>query len=139
MEKAHAVLAKGDALASNQVRISLLDRSIERNGLLEAARRLGVTLIAYSPLAQGVLSGRFHDDPPPRRSVMGLRRISGSIRPEKIRRTAPLVAELKKVAALHGATASQVALNWLVSFWGDTVVAIPGARSRLRLPRRRAR
>ena len=58
MEKAHSVLAKrGIPLASNQVRISLLDRSIERNGLLEAAKRLGIALIAYSPLAQGILSG----------------------------------------------------------------------------------
>jgi aryl-alcohol dehydrogenase-like predicted oxidoreductase len=128
MEKAHSVLAKrGIPLASNQVRISLLDRSIERNGLLEAAKRLGIALIAYSPLAQGILSGRFHDDPTAIESVMRLRRMSGSIRPEKIKRTAPLVAELKRVAAVHGATASEVALNWLVSFWGDTVVAIPGA------------
>jgi aryl-alcohol dehydrogenase-like predicted oxidoreductase len=128
MEKAHSVLAKrGIPLASNQVRISLLDRSIERYGLLAAARRLGVTLIAYSPLAQGVLSGRFHDDPTAIESVMRLRRISGSIRPEKIRRASPLVAELKRVAVLHAATPSQVALNWLVNFWGDTVVAIPGA------------
>lgn len=128
MEKAHAVLAeRGIALASNQVRISLLDRSIERNGLLETAKRLGVALIAYSPLAQGVLTGRFHDDPAAAAAVTGKRRASGSIRPETIARTAPLIAELRKVGAVHGATASQVALNWVVSYWGETVVAIPGA------------
>ena len=70
MEVAQAALAKrGLPLVSNQVRISLLDRSIERNGVLEAARRLGVTLIAYSPLAQGILTGRFHDDPQALKSV----------------------------------------------------------------------
>jgi aryl-alcohol dehydrogenase-like predicted oxidoreductase len=128
MEKAYAILAKrGMALASNQVRISLLDRSIERNGLLEAARRLGVALIAYSPLAQGILTGRFHDDPSAAAAVTGKRRASGSIRPGTIARTAPLIAALKKVGAVHGATASQVALNWVLSFWGDTVLAIPGA------------
>ena len=128
MEEAHAVLAKrGIPLASNQVRISLLDRSIERNGLLEAAKRLGISLIAYSPLAQGILTGRFHDDPGAMGSVTRMRRMSGSIRPETIAKTAPLVAELKKVASAHGATPSQVALNWLVSFWGEAVVAIPGA------------
>ncbi len=128
LEKAHAALAKrGIPLASNQVRISLLDRSIEANGLLEVAKRLGVTLIAYSPLAQGVLSGRFHDDPGAIASVTRMRRMSGSINPGTLERTRPLVEELKRVAAAHGATASQVALNWLVSRWGDTVVAIPGA------------
>jgi aryl-alcohol dehydrogenase-like predicted oxidoreductase len=128
MEESCALLAaRGIPLASNQVRISLLDRSIERNGLLEAAKRLGVTLIAYSPLAQGILTGRFHDDPEAMESVSRMRRMSGSIRPETLARTAPLVAELKRVAAAHKATASQVALNWLVRFWGDTVVAIPGA------------
>jgi aryl-alcohol dehydrogenase-like predicted oxidoreductase len=128
MEEAHARLAqRGIVLASNQVRISLLDRSIERNGLLEAARRLGVTLIAYSPLAQGILTGRFHDDPAAARSVASARRIASSINPSTLAKTAPLVAELKKVASAHGAMPSQVALNWLVSRWGDTVVAIPGA------------
>ena len=128
MEEAHAVLARrGIPLVSNQVRISLLDRSIEKNGLLAAAQRLGITLIAYSPLAQGILSGRFHDDPSAVASVTRMRRMSGSIKEATLNRTAPLVAELKNVAAAHGATASQVALNWLVNFWGDTVVAIPGA------------
>jgi aryl-alcohol dehydrogenase-like predicted oxidoreductase len=128
MEEAHSVLAKrGIPLASNQVRISLLDRSIERNGLLEAAKRLGIALIAYSPLAQGILTGRFHDDPGAAGAVTRMRRMSGSIKPETIAKTAPLVAELKRVASAHAAAPSQVALNWLVSFWGEAVLAIPGA------------
>ena len=58
MQEAHAALAaEGIPLASNQVRFSLLDRSIETNGVLEAARRLGVTIIAWSPLAQGCSPG----------------------------------------------------------------------------------
>ncbi|BDG05623.1 aldo/keto reductase [Anaeromyxobacter oryzae] len=128
MEEAHAVLARrGIPLVSNQVRISLLDRSIERNGVLEAARRLGITLIAYSPLAQGVLTGRFHDDPAAVASVSWGRRVSGSLGPAALKRTRPLVEELQRIAAAHGATPSQVALSWVVSFWGDVVVAIPGA------------
>jgi aryl-alcohol dehydrogenase-like predicted oxidoreductase len=53
--------------------------------------------------------------------------MSGSISPRTLAKTAPLVAELKKVAAARGVTPSQVALAWVVSFWGDVVVAIPGA------------
>lgn len=128
MQKAHDVLAKrGIPLVANQVRINLLDRSIEGNGILETARKLGMTLIAYSPLAQGLLSGRFHDDPAAAAAVTRMRRMSGSIKPETIARTSKLVAEIRKIAAAHKATTSQVALNWLVSFYGDTVVAIPGA------------
>jgi len=128
MEEAHAVLARrGIPLVSNQVRISLLDRSVEATGIMEAARRLGITLSAYSPLAQGVLTGRFHDDPAALGAVTRSRRMSGSIKESALARTRPLVEELGRIAAAHKATRSQVALNWLINFWGQTVVAIPGA------------
>ena len=133
MAKAAAALrAEGLPLASNQVRINLLDRGIETNGVLDMARRLGVTLIAYSPLAQGILTGRYHDDPAQVRSLPRGRRsrLSPSSRfltPEGLRRSAPLVAELRAVGEAHGASVAQVALAWLVTYYGDTVVAIPGA------------
>jgi aryl-alcohol dehydrogenase-like predicted oxidoreductase len=133
MEKAGAALqAEGLPLASNQVFINLLDRSIESNGVLELARRHGVTLIAYSPLAQGVLTGRYHDDPALVKALpYGRRsRLSPSSRfltPEGLARSAPLIAELRAVGEAHGATPAQVALAWLVTYYGDTVVAIPGA------------
>ncbi len=64
MGRAHAALADRNlVLAGNQVRYSLLDWGIESNGVMETAKELGVTLIAYSPLAQGVLSGKYHDEP----------------------------------------------------------------------------
>lgn len=128
MIEAHETLAeRGIPLASNQVRISLLDRSIETNGVLEAAKSLGVSLIAYSPLAQGLLSGRFHEDPSALSSVLPARRLYSGLDQRTIARTAPLVAELGRVAEAHGATRSQVALNWVLNFWGEGVLAIPGA------------
>lgn len=48
---------KGVVLASNQVQYSLLYRAPEKNGVLRACNELGITLIAYSPLAQGLLTG----------------------------------------------------------------------------------
>ncbi len=64
MRRAHAALQKrGLPLAVNQVRYSLLDRSIETDGILETARELGVTLIAYTPLASGLLTGKYHQNP----------------------------------------------------------------------------
>lgn len=128
MRRAHKELAAfGLPLASNQVKYSLLHRRIESNGLLEAAKELGITIIAYSPLAQGLLSGKFHDDPSLVRNRIGWRKYTPSYWPSGMRKSATVVQELKRLAGKYAATPSQVALNWLVSFHGETVVAIPGA------------
>ncbi len=128
MRRAHAALAaRGLALASNQVKYSLLDRRVESNGVLAAARDLGITVIAYSPLAQGLLSAKFHDDPELLAGTAGPRRRLAAFRKKGLAASRPLVEEVKRIAAAHGATASQVALGWLLRFHGDTVVAIPGA------------
>ena len=131
MTAASRILGAGGAtLASNQVHINLLHRKIERNGVLAEARRLGVTLIAYSPLAGGALTGRFHEDPARGRALPPLRRLGrGNIfTPRGLARTAPLIDELRAIGVAHGgASVAQVALSWLVTFYGDTVVAIPGA------------
>ncbi|MGA2973853.1 MAG: aldo/keto reductase [Spirochaetia bacterium] len=128
MEIAHAALAaEGIVLASNQVRFNLLDRGIERNGILEKAKKLGVTIIAWSPLAQGVLTGRYHEDPSLLNKVPLMRRMMGRLSPTALERTRPLVNEMRSIARAHGASIAQVALSWEVSFHGQTVVAIPGA------------
>ena len=60
MREAHAALARrGVPLASNQVRYSLLHRAPEVDGVLDACGELGVTLLAYSPIAQGILTGKY--------------------------------------------------------------------------------
>lgn len=131
MRAMHAALARrGVPLVSNQMPYSLLNRKIESNGVLTAAKELGITLIAYSPLAQGLLSGKFHDDPSLIQSRVGPRKFLPAFRASGLARSRPLIEELKKVAQAHRATPSQVALNWLVTFHGDTVVAIPGATKR---------
>ncbi len=128
MLRAHAALSRrGLSLASNQVRYSLLHRKIERNGVLAAAKEAGITIIAYSPLAQGILSGRYHDDPDLVRARPGFRRWMPSFRRKALERARPLVEALRNIAAARGATPAQVALAWLTRFHGDTVVAIPGA------------
>jgi aryl-alcohol dehydrogenase-like predicted oxidoreductase len=125
MRRAHEALARqGIPLAANQVKYSLLDRRIEKSGLLAAAKDLGVTIIAYSPLEQGLLSGKFHDDPSLLKNT-GMRRFQPLFR--NLEKSRPLITELKAIAQAHGATPSQVALAWMLQFHGDTVVAIPGA------------
>ena len=128
MRRAHTALAaRGHPLVANQVHYSLLRRKIERNGVMEAAKELGITIIAYSPLAQGILSGKFHDDPDSIQSRPGPRKRMPAFRAKGLEKSRPLVDALREIGERHDATPAQVALNWLCAFHGDTVVVIPGA------------
>ena len=130
MREAHAALAaRGISLVSNQVHYSLLRRRIENNGVLATAKELGITIIAYSPLAQGLLTGKFHRNPTLIRSRPGPRKWIPEFRQRGLERSRMLVTALEQIAEAHQATPAQVALNWLVNFHGETVVAIPGATS----------
>jgi len=128
LEIAHALLAeRGIPLATNQIHINLLHRKLETNGVLETARRLAVTLIAYSPLASGMLTGKFHEDRSLVAAVPRLRRMLNGFTTRRLDRTTPLIDGLREIATAHQVTVSQVALAWLITYYGDTVVAIPGA------------
>jgi aryl-alcohol dehydrogenase-like predicted oxidoreductase len=125
MRRSHAALAKrGIPLAVNQVRYSLLNREIETNGVLDTARELGVTIIAYTPIARGLLSGKYHKDPGLLNRMSGWRK-AGMQR--NLERTRPLINTMDKIATKYEATIAQVALNWLINFNGEIVVTIPGA------------
>jgi len=130
MRRAHAALgALGHPLVANQVHYHLLHRNIERNGVMRAAKELGITIIAYSPLGQGVLTGRYHDDPRSIQDRPGPRKRMSAFQEKGLARTRPLLDLLRTIGERHDATPAQVALNWLCTFHGDTVVAIPGART----------
>jgi aryl-alcohol dehydrogenase-like predicted oxidoreductase len=125
MRRAHqALLKRGFTLAANQVKYSAMDRRIESNGVLETAKELGITIIAYSPLDMGLLSGKFHKDPALLLRLPVVRRLRLRRLVEKSR---SLIEVLERIAAEHGVSSSQVALNWLVNFHGSVVVTIPGA------------
>ena len=121
MERAHRALdRRGVPLASNQVHYSLLHRNPEHNGVLTACRDLGVTLIAYSPLEQGILTGKFHQDTPVKRARRGSNQA-------KLRAARPVIAALREIGQAHGdKTPGQVALNWLMC---HGVLPIPGAKN----------
>jgi aryl-alcohol dehydrogenase-like predicted oxidoreductase len=121
MRRAHAVLAKrGVPLASNQVQYSLLERTPERTGLVNACRELGVTLIAWSPLAKGALTGKYTpDNPPP--GFRGRR-----YRGELLANLQPLISLVRDTGARRGGKSpAQVALNWLIC---KGAIPIPGAK-----------
>ncbi len=125
MRRAHAALAKrGLPLAANQVRYSLLDRHIETDGTLDAARELGVTITAYTPLGSGLLTGKYHKDPELLKNKSFIWR--GRMK-RQLETSRPLIAALEEIGQAHQATAAQVALNWVIWFNGELVVTIPGA------------
>ena len=130
MTAAHRALeAEGQRLATNQMRYSLLDRRIEDNGVLDAARELGITIIAYSPLEQGILTGRFHRDPEARNRLTGPRRLMPAFAERGIERVRPLMEVLEAIASDLEATPAQVSLAWLIQANAPHVLVIPGASS----------
>jgi aryl-alcohol dehydrogenase-like predicted oxidoreductase len=128
MLAAHKALSEfGLGVASNQVHYSLLNRKIETNGVLDAAKDHGISIIAYSPLEQGILSGKFHDDSASIRRLTGPRKYRTGFKPKGLEKSRPVIEALRGISEKHRASPAQVALNWLIHVHGDTVVAIPGA------------
>lgn len=149
MGRAHARLAlHGIPLASNQVHYNLLNRRPEVDGVLDACRELNVSLIANSPLQQGILTGKYRD---PSRSPSLFQQLifrlgqvgsSGEIqdespiykrifaKPRCLRRDKLefLFVVLEQIAKAHQKSIGQVALNWLIS-GEEHVIAIPGAKN----------
>jgi len=120
MRAIHGALAtEGIPLATNQVEYSLLRTMPETSGLLRACSDLGVTPLAYSPLAMGRLTGKYGvANPPP-----GKRNFSAFPMAE----IEPVVAELRRIGAAHGGKSpAQVALNWVMC---KGAVPIPGAKN----------
>ncbi len=120
MTSIHGELAqRGVALASNQIEYSILRRRPENVGLIAACQRLGVVPLAYSPIAQGRLTGKYTAaNPPP-----GRRNFSS----HPMEKIDPVVEELRAIGDRHeGRTPSQVALRWLVQ---KGAVPIPGAKN----------
>jgi len=121
MQRAYTVLAKYNIpLASNQVEYHLLDRHVEKNGLLDRCKEMDVRLIAYSPLAMGMLTGKYTpENPPP--GVRG--RKYAAILPK----LPNLIALMMEIGRGHGEkTPGQVALNWVTR---KGALPIPGAKT----------
>ena len=113
--------ALGGPVLSNQVQFSLVNRAPERE-LLPWAQKEGRVVMAYSPLAQGLLSGKYQQAPP-----RNFRRMRRGFSAESRERVQPLIDALGEIGSRHSATNAQIALAWLIR--KPNVVAIPGASS----------
>jgi aryl-alcohol dehydrogenase-like predicted oxidoreductase len=121
-QRTHTALAqRGIPLASNQIEYSLLQREPERSGLMQLCNELGVRVIAYSPLAQGILSGKYSSkNCPP-----GLRGRNYSA--HFLDAVQPLIQLMRAIGVAHDSKSpSQVALNWVMC---KGAVPIPGVKN----------
>jgi aryl-alcohol dehydrogenase-like predicted oxidoreductase len=114
--------ALGRPVISNQVQFSLA-HAAPLDDLVPFADRENRLIIAYSPLAQGLLGGRYTVDNRPG----GVRAVNPLFGTENLERVAPLLDLLREVASAHQARPAQIALAWLIGL--PRVVVIPGASS----------
>ena len=121
MQRAYTVLTKyGRPLTSNQVEYHLLNRSAEKSGLLARCQELGIRLIAYSPLAMGLLTGKYNSDNPPPGMRAGR---YGTV----LKEIKPLLKLMTDIGQdLRGKSAAQVAINWCIC---KGTMPIPGAKN----------
>jgi aryl-alcohol dehydrogenase-like predicted oxidoreductase len=124
MRQAYEILKKRDIpLAVNQVQYSLLYRKIETQGISSTARELGITILAYSPLAQGLLTGKYT----PENTPEGARKLDSRFNAKGLEKIAPITDYVLQLGEKYQKTPAQIALNWLIA-QGD-VIPIPGAKN----------
>lgn len=125
VREAHdALAARGIPLASNQVQYSLLYRRPEFDGVLKACKELGVTLLAYMPLAMGALSGKYRPGSIPADWMR--RRMTKTFRPAELSSAIAVTKRLTEIGTKYGKTPAQVALRWVID---QGALPIPGAKN----------
>ena len=126
MQEAHQILARrGIPLAVNQVRYSLLTRQVETQGIISTAKQLGVTILAYSPLAQGLLTGKYTIDS--NINPTGARKIDPRFSKDNLQKIEPVISLLRTIGEKYSRTPAQVALNWLIA--QGNVIPISGVKT----------
>jgi aryl-alcohol dehydrogenase-like predicted oxidoreductase len=127
IRRAHAV----QPVAAVQTEYSLMERSVEHNGILATCEELGIGFVPWGPLGQGYLSGtmhggtRFNDDP-----TIDMRSSFPRFSAENLVANQPIVDLLNELASVRNATAPQIALAWVLA-QKPWIVPIPGT-SRVR-------
>ncbi|MGC8661604.1 MAG: aldo/keto reductase [Nitrososphaeria archaeon] len=111
------------SIVSNQVRYNMLQREIEEE-VMPYCKKNGITIIAWSPLAQGALTGKYNEGNLPNDHIRSGNEL---FKKNNINQISNLLKVMEKIAKKRGKTLSQIALNWLLCH--DQVVPIPGAKT----------
>jgi aryl-alcohol dehydrogenase-like predicted oxidoreductase len=115
--------AKVHPIAAVETEYSLWSTEARENGVLDAAKELGITIIAYSPLGRGILTGAWES---PSDVPQTIRRMYPRYSDENFAVNLRFVDFLSKMAKRKGATPAQLAIQWVVS-QGDNIIPIPGS------------
>lgn len=130
IKRAHRFLRKrGIPLASVQIHYNLAFRHSERHDVLKVAADLGISVIAWSPLEQGLLSGKFHNNEEALKLLKQERINMFGLSSDRLKETQPLIDVLERIAGKHKATPAQISLAWITQYHDNLVFAIPGANS----------
>lgn len=108
-----------------QEKLSMLDRKLEQEGYIDYYRSHGISLLAYSPMANGLLTGRM--DPNRQFPDGDLRKNNPRFQPDNIRKVNDLLARLKPMADAHGLSIVQLVIAWTAARYEKTHV-LCGAR-----------
>jgi aryl-alcohol dehydrogenase-like predicted oxidoreductase len=122
LEAARSYLSREDVV-SNQIHYNVINRKPLRNGMVDYARKEGVTIIAYSPIEMGLLTGKYNVGNRPG----GIRRFNTKFSKMGMRKVAPFLATLRETARPECGTMAQASLAWLLK--DPNVVVIPGAKN----------
>jgi aryl-alcohol dehydrogenase-like predicted oxidoreductase len=125
LKQAYDILQKRSiTLASIQMHYSLLFRKHEFNGLLSMCKKLNITFLAYMPLAQGILTGKYTPENKPKGFVRGL-----TYRKGLLKKVQPLIELLSEIGQNYGnKTPAQIAINWVISKGAVPLVGINNIR-----------
>ncbi len=143
-----ALKSEGFSLTSAMVGYNVIRRYPETNGVFDVCEKGGISVIPYAPLAEGTLTGKYrggkkvplqyavtsyfgHLDLTKERNdgTSFAQRLFSKPRESDIKRMEPLMETMESIAAAHGKTIAQVAINWLITQERVKVVPIPGVRS----------
>jgi myo-inositol catabolism protein IolS len=122
LEEARSYLSRTD-IVSNQVRYNLLQRNVEEE-VIPYSRKNNISILAWSPLAQGALTGKYNAEKIPKGDI---RDTNVLFAPKNLAEIGKLTDVLATIAKEHGRSVAQVALNWLASI--PDVIPIPGAKN----------
>ncbi|KAG6908481.1 hypothetical protein DXG01_004484 [Tephrocybe rancida] len=130
VRRAKAVKGVGEKVIAAQMEFSPFELSIEKNGFVDAIKEAGMAVVAYSPLARGLVTGKFRSRKDFEEGDMRLTRPKFS--EENFPKNLKVVDALHKIGEKHGATGSQVTLAWILAEHPN-FVPIPGSRNAQRL------
>jgi len=107
-----------------EVEFSLWSTEIVTNGVLEACKELGITIIAYSPLGRGILSGKWEK---PEDVPKSLKEQFPRYADENFEDNKKFLDYVKTIAKKKGVSPAQIALNWITTQGKGMIIPIPGA------------